>query len=139
MNRKLVWCDFFYKLIKGAIISKGAVMKNRKSQALMIFAAATACAIFAVLSFAGQAASYVAEQEGKHIFLAQTKEDMGELRSCLTPFYRPAAKPELSTAAPNVSAVMPPATIIPSIVQPAQTAIAASPRPEITTGMEDKH
>ena len=113
-------------------------MKTKKLQPLMILVIATVCISFAAISFAEQAAKYAAEQEGKHIFLAQTKEDVNALRSCLMPLYRPAARPELAAAVPNVSAMIPPAKMAPSLVQPASTAIAASPRPEITTGSEEK-
>ena len=112
-------------------------MKTKKLQVLMILVIVMAC-IFAAKSFAEQAARYAAEQEGKHVFLAQTKEDMNTLRSCLEPLYRPAVKPELGGAAPKVSAMMPSAKIMPSIVQPDSTAIAASPRPEIATGSGEK-
>ncbi|MEI6863108.1 MAG: hypothetical protein WCK38_01755 [Candidatus Omnitrophota bacterium] len=114
-------------------------MKTKKLQVLMILVIATACVLFAALSFAEQAAKYAAEQEGKHMFLAQTKEDMSALRSCLMPLYRPAVRPELTTAAPNVSAMIPSAKMVPSIVQPDSTAIAASPRSEITTGSGEKN
>jgi len=112
-------------------------MKTKKMQVLMILVIATACVAFAAVSFAEQAAKYAAEQEGKHMFLAQTKEDMSALRSCLMPLYRPAVKPELTAATPNMSTVMPSAKMIPSLVQPDSTAIAASPRPEITTGSQE--
>lgn len=116
-------------------------MKTKKLKALMILVIAIAGVYCATVSFAEQAARYAAEQEGKHLFLVQTKEDMNALRSCLMPLYRPAAKPELAGAASltsGVSAMMPSAKIIPSIVQPDSTAIASSPRPEITTGPEEK-
>jgi len=102
----------------------------------MILVIATASVYSAAAVFANQAARYAAEQEGKHMFLAQTKEDVGALRSCLTPLYRPAAKPELASAATNVMAMIPPAMMVPSLVQPDSTAIAASPRSEITAGQE---
>ena len=112
-------------------------MKTRNLQVLMILMIAMVCALEAVC-FAEQTARYAAEQEGKHVFLTQTKEDMDALRSCLMPLYRPAAKPELATAAPNISAMIPPAKMVPSLVQPDSTAIAASPRPEITAGPKEK-
>ena len=113
-------------------------MKTKILQVLMILVIAVAGICCAAVSFAEQATRYAAEQEGKHIFLAQTKEDMGALRSCLMPLYRPVARPELTSASPDVSAAMPSAKIVPSIVQPNSTAIAASPRPEIVTGSEEK-
>jgi len=129
--------DFFWVQSKRAVISIGEVMKTRKLQMLMILVIATAC-VFAAVSFAEQAARYTAEQEGKHVFLTQTKEDMNTLRSCLMPLYRPAAKPELAAAAPSVSAMVPSAKMIPSLVQPDSTAIAASPRREMAAGSTEK-
>ncbi|MCX5680498.1 MAG: hypothetical protein NTZ95_07670 [Candidatus Omnitrophica bacterium] len=113
-------------------------MKTRKLQVLMILMIAVGCIHCAALSFAEQAARYAAEQEGKHMFLAQTREDVSALRSCLMPLYRPAARPELAAATPSVLAMIPSANMVPSLVQPDSTAIAASPRSEITTGSEDK-
>lgn len=113
-------------------------MKAKKLQVFMISIIVAACVFLATLSFAEQAAKYAAEQEGKHMFLAQTNEDMNALRACLMPLYRPAAKPELAAAAPNVSTMLPSAKMVSSLVQPDSTAIAASPRPEITTGSGDK-
>jgi len=113
-------------------------MKTKMLQTLMILVIVVAGTYCAAVSFAEQAARYAAEQEGKHIYLAQTKEDMNALRSCLMPLYRPAAKPELTGASPDVSAMMPSAKMVPSLVRPDATAIAASPRPEIVTGPEEK-
>lgn len=113
-------------------------MKTKILQVFMILVIAIAGIYCASVSFAEQAARYAAEQEGKHIFLAQTKEDMNALRSCLIPLYRTAARPEFTPASSDVSTVMPSAKMVPSIVQPNSTAIAASPRPEIITGSEDK-
>jgi len=107
-------------------------MKTKILKILMILVTATAC-VFVAASFAGQTAKYASEQEGKHVFLVQAKEDMNALRSCLMPLYRPAAKPDLTSGAPLVSEVMPSAKMVPSLVQPDSTAIAAAPRAEITT------
>lgn len=113
-------------------------MKIKKMQLLMTLALvlATTCAFNAV-SAGEQAARYTAGQEGKHIFLAEAREDMAALRSCLLPIYRPAARPELAGAGSSISSAIPPAQMAPSIVQPDSTAIAASPRPEIKTLAQD--
>jgi hypothetical protein len=112
-------------------------MKVKKLQVLMIVISALAMAcVFQTVSAGEQTTRYAAEQEGKHIFLAQAKEDIGALRSCLMPHYRPSVKPELNPGVSNISAVMPSAQMAPPIVQPDPTAIAASPRPEIMTGAE---
>lgn len=113
-------------------------MNIRRLQVIMILFVAAACAYFAAVSFAGQAANYTAEQEGKQMYLAQTREDMSALRACLMPLYRPAVKPELAAMPSNVSMAMPQARMMPSLIQPDPTAIAASPRPEIMTASEDK-
>lgn len=112
-------------------------MKTTRSQLLMILVISTAC-VFAAVSFAEQTAMYSAEQEGKHMSLAKAREDMNILRACLSPIYRIVSKTEPVAMTPSISDMVPPAKIAPPIVQPDSTAIAASPRPEITTGSEDK-
>ena len=111
-------------------------MKTRKLQVLMILTIAAVC-VLAAVSFAETTAKYTAEQEGKHMFLARTKEDVNAIRSCLAPIYG-LAKPPLTAVSTGISSIVPPAKMMPSLVQPDSTAIAASPRPEITTGSEKK-
>lgn len=117
----------------------GVAMKIKKMQVLMILilALTTGCA-FAAVSLAEQAIRYAAEQEGKHTSLAKAKEDVGVLRACLAPMYMLTAKPAQTPATRDIAEMMPSAKMVPQIVQPASTAIAASPRPEIVTASEEK-
>ena len=119
-------------------VSIGEVMKTKKLQALMILMIVMACISCAAASFSEQAVRYAVEQEGKHMSLVQAKEDVGVLRACLAPTYGIVVKPEFTVASASICSMVPPAKMVPSLVQPDSTAIAASPRPEITTGSEEK-
>jgi hypothetical protein len=115
-------------------------MKTKRIKLHMTLALAlmVGCAFVAVCS-GGQAAQYIADQEGKQVHLAKAKEDMVALRSCLAPCYKSAAKLlEITASVSDVAVIVPSAAIMPSIVKPDSTAIAASPRSEIKTGPEEK-
>ena len=97
----------------------------------------TAC-VLAAVSTGEQTATYAAGQEKKHIFLAEVRENIDALHSCLSTRYRPSVEPNITAASPSISTLVPSAGIIPSSINPDQTAIAASPRIEITAGSGEK-
>jgi hypothetical protein len=103
----------------------------------MTLVLATACVLTAASS-GEQTATYAAGQEKKHIFLAEVRENVDVLHSCLSTHYRPSAQPDLTAVSPNISTLVPSASMIASPIQPDQTAIAASPYQEITTASEEK-
>ena len=112
-------------------------MKSFKIFTAMAWILLTAC-VLAAVSSSEQTATYAAEQEKKHIFLAEVKENVDVLYSCLTALYRPLVRPALMAVSPDISELVPSASAVSSNIQPDQTAIAASPRREIITGSEEK-
>lgn len=113
-------------------------MKSLRVFTAMALVLSMACVLSAVSS-GEQTATYAAGQAKKHIFLAEVRENIDVLHSCLATHYRPSVEPNLTSAVPNISALVPPAAVIASPIQPDNTAIAASPRQEITTGSEEKN
>jgi len=112
-------------------------MKSFRVLTAMVLGLSMVCVLSAASS-GEQTATYTAGQEKKHIFLTEVSEDVGVLHSCLAARYRPPVKADLTVTSPDISALVPPAGLIISPVQSLQTAIAASPRREITTGSKNK-
>jgi hypothetical protein len=113
-------------------------MKSLRVFTVMTLILSMACVLSAASS-GEQTATYAAGQEKKHIFLAEVRENIDVLHSCLATHYRPSVEPNLTAVAPNISALVPPAAVIASVIQPDHTAIAASPRQEIITGSDEKN
>jgi len=113
-------------------------MKSLRIFTILTFVLSMACVLSAVSS-GEQTATYAAGQEKKHIFLAEVRENIDVLHSCLATHYRPSVEPNITAVSSNISALVPPAAVIAPVIQPDQTAIAASPRREITTGSEENN